>query len=150
MYQCPLFYRVALSTLKEMDITLSNVWILAYSFRDEGSNGKFDIQWIDPLSHGDPEKKSKMIRGEPAAAAAGSLFLDRCTPGVFPALIFAAVFPEISGHWAGLIIFKSADIKCCMEVTAMIPAASATQGCVRDMFGTYQYRFLENLFHEII
>lgn len=52
-----------------------------------------------------------MIRGEPAAAAAGSLFLDRCTPGVFPALIFAAVFPEISGHWAGLIIFKSADIK---------------------------------------
>ena len=43
MYQCPLFYRVALSTLKEMDITLSNVWILAYSFRDEGSNGTFDI-----------------------------------------------------------------------------------------------------------
>ena len=67
-----------------------------------------------------------MIRGEPAAAAAGSLFLDRCTPGVFPALIFAAGFPEISGHWAGLIIFKSADIKCCMEVTVMIPAASAT------------------------
>lgn len=73
MYQCPLFYRVALSTSKEMDITLSNVWILAYSLRDEGSNGKFDIYWIDPLSH-DPEKKSKMIRGEPAAAAAGSLF----------------------------------------------------------------------------
>ena len=35
----------------------------------------------------DPEKKSKMIRGEPAAAAAGSLFLDRCTPGVFLCLI---------------------------------------------------------------
>ena len=60
MYQCPLFYRVALSTSKEIDITLSNVWILAYSLRDEGSNGKFDIYWIDPLSHGDPEKKSKV------------------------------------------------------------------------------------------
>lgn len=83
MYQCPLFYRVALSTLKEMDITLSNVWILAYSFRDEGSNGKFDIQWIDPLSHGDPEKKSKMIRGEPAAAAAGSLFQIDVLPESF-------------------------------------------------------------------
>ena len=22
------------------------------------------------------------------------------------------------------------------------------EGCVGDMFGTYQYRFLENLFHE--
>ena len=31
----------------------------------------------------DPEKKSKLIRGEPAAAAAGSLFLDRCTPENF-------------------------------------------------------------------
>ena len=43
MYQCHLFYRVALSTSKEMDITLSNVWILAYSLRDEGSNSEFDI-----------------------------------------------------------------------------------------------------------
>lgn len=24
------------------------------------------------------------------------------------------------------------------------------EGCAGDMFGTYQYRFLENLFHEII